>query len=127
MVRAVTRAAKQTSSALSQAVAGKPGRDPLTAFGSASALWLVAVTAIEPATPRLSGLPPPLRRHRRRPGPAKASTRAPEVAPLSESRSHRRSHLLRVTRHDCRTPLPMNMGRSYEADRNPSAMVTVTL
>src|SRR6266700_6325255 len=35
--------------------------------------------------------------------------------------------VLRVTRHECRTSLLMNMDRSYEADRNPSAMVTVTL
>jgi hypothetical protein len=35
--------------------------------------------------------------------------------------------VLRVTRRDCRTSLLMNMDRSYEADRNPSAMATVTL
>jgi hypothetical protein len=35
--------------------------------------------------------------------------------------------VLRVTRHECRALLLMNMDRSYEADRNPSAMVTVTL
>ena len=35
--------------------------------------------------------------------------------------------VLRVTRHECRTSLLMNMDRSYEADRNPSAMVTVTV
>src|SRR5260370_35352657 len=29
---------------------------------------------------------------------------------------------LRVTRHECRTSLVMNMDRAYEADRNPSAM-----
>jgi hypothetical protein len=34
---------------------------------------------------------------------------------------------LRVTRHECRTSFLTNMDRSYEADRNPSAMVTVTL
>jgi len=32
-----------------------------------------------------------------------------------------------VARHKCRTSIPMNMDRSYEVDRNPSAMVTVTL
>jgi hypothetical protein len=31
------------------------------------------------------------------------------------------------TRHECRTSLLMISGRSLEADRNPSAMVTVTL
>ena len=35
--------------------------------------------------------------------------------------------VLRVTRYECRTPLLMNMDRSYEADRNPSAVVTATL
>jgi hypothetical protein len=35
--------------------------------------------------------------------------------------------VLRVTRHECRTPLLINMGRSYKAGRNPFAIVTVTL
>jgi hypothetical protein len=35
--------------------------------------------------------------------------------------------VLSVTRHECRTSLLMNMDRSYEADRNPWAMVKVTL
>jgi aryl-alcohol dehydrogenase-like predicted oxidoreductase len=35
--------------------------------------------------------------------------------------------VLRVTHHECRTSFLMNMDESYEADRNPLAMVTVTL
>ena len=39
----------------------------------------------------------------------------------------RQDPVLRVTRHECRTSLLMNIDRSYEADQNPSAMVTLTL
>jgi hypothetical protein len=37
------------------------------------------------------------------------------------------AEVLRITRHECRTSLLMNVDRPYEADRILSAMVTVTL
>jgi hypothetical protein len=50
-----------------------------------------------------------------------------EKAPAQQFRKLARRLVLRVIRHERRTSLLMNMDRSYEADRNPSAMVTVTL
>ena len=64
---------------------------------------------------------------------AQAREHVRQDLPALGTQPHRRSPaepgtcLLRVTRHECRTSLLMILDRSYEADRNPSAMVTVTL